>query len=65
MRSVAILGATGSIGGQALDIIENPDQFRAAVLTAYASAEQYLRRPGLSPPSRRAGGFRRPAFPRT
>lgn len=41
MRSVAILGATGSIGGQALDIIEkHPDQFRAAVLTAYASAEQ-------------------------
>ena len=41
MRTVGILGATGSIGGQALDIVKkHPDQFRAAVLTAYASAEQ-------------------------
>lgn len=34
MKKIAILGSTGSIGTQTLDIIEkNPDQFTAAVLT--------------------------------
>lgn len=41
MRTIAILGATGSIGGQALDILEKyPSDFRVAVLTAYGSAEK-------------------------
>ena len=40
-RIIAILGATGSIGTQALDIVRrHPDQFRAACLTAHSSAEK-------------------------
>ena len=35
MRDVVILGSTGSIGVQALEIIEaNPSQFRVVALTA-------------------------------
>ncbi len=35
MRSVTILGATGSVGGSTLDLIErNPDRFRVEALTA-------------------------------
>ena len=45
MRQIAILGATGSIGGSTLDVIaQHPDRFRASVLTAHrnvaALAEQ-------------------------
>lgn len=41
MRTIAILGATGSIGTQALDIVRRyPDRFRAACLTADRSAEK-------------------------
>ena len=40
MRKIAILGSTGSIGTQALDVIEaNPDLFQAYVLTAYNNVE--------------------------
>ncbi|MDE2308415.1 MAG: 1-deoxy-D-xylulose-5-phosphate reductoisomerase [Xanthomonadaceae bacterium] len=36
MRKVAVLGATGSIGGNALDVIaRHPERFRATVLTAH------------------------------
>ncbi|MHB1271161.1 MAG: 1-deoxy-D-xylulose-5-phosphate reductoisomerase [Rhodanobacter sp.] len=36
MHKVAILGATGSIGGNALDVIaRHPERFRATVLTAH------------------------------
>ncbi len=36
MRQIAILGATGSIGGSTLDVIaQHPDRFRASVLTAH------------------------------
>jgi 1-deoxy-D-xylulose-5-phosphate reductoisomerase len=39
-RHVAILGSTGSIGTQALDVIgKNPDLFEVEVLTAYNNAE--------------------------
>ena len=39
-RSIAILGSTGSIGTQALDVIEaNPDLFVAEVLTANRNAD--------------------------
>ena len=35
IRTIAILGATGSIGTQALDIVRRyPDRFRAVCLTA-------------------------------
>lgn len=35
MRNIAILGATGSIGGNALDVIaRHPERFRASVLSA-------------------------------
>ena len=34
-KQIAILGSTGSIGTQALDVIaEHPDRFEARVLTA-------------------------------
>lgn len=40
MRTLAILGATGSIGRQALDIARRvPDQFRVTLLTAHSRAE--------------------------
>jgi 1-deoxy-D-xylulose-5-phosphate reductoisomerase len=39
-KRIAILGSTGSIGTQALDVIErNPDKFEVAVLTAYNNLE--------------------------
>src|SRR4051812_22289968 len=39
-RSVAILGSTGSIGTQALDVISaHPDQFEVEVLTANNNAD--------------------------
>src|SRR4051794_8896144 len=35
MRSVVVLGSTGSIGSQALDLVRaNPDRFRVVALTA-------------------------------
>lgn len=40
MRHIAILGSTGSIGTQALDVIrQHPDQFEATILTAGHNAE--------------------------
>lgn len=40
MKKIAILGSTGSIGKQALDVIkQHPDQFEARVLTAGNNAE--------------------------
>ncbi len=40
MKKIAILGSTGSIGTQALDMIEqNPDQFSAAVLSCGTNIE--------------------------
>ncbi len=40
MKHIAILGSSGSIGTQALDVIrENPSLFRAAVLTVNTNAE--------------------------
>ena len=40
MRSISILGSTGSIGTQALDVVRiHPDQFRVVALTANTSAE--------------------------
>ena len=41
MRTIAILGATGSIGTQALDIVRrHPDRFNAVCLTAHSSSEK-------------------------
>ncbi len=40
MRNIAILGSTGSIGTQALEVIEkNPDKFEVSVLTAHHNWE--------------------------
>ena len=40
IRQVAVLGATGSIGGSTLDVIaRHPDRFRASVLVANQSTE--------------------------
>ena len=41
MRTIAILGATGSIGTQALDIVRrHPDRFRASCLTAHGASDK-------------------------
>ena len=40
MNNVAVLGATGSIGGNTLDVIaRHPDRFRATILTAHRQVE--------------------------
>ena len=41
MRSIAILGSTGSIGTQALDVIaQHPDRFKVEALAANTSSEK-------------------------
>lgn len=43
MRQVAVLGATGSIGGSTLDVIaRHPQRFRASVLSAHADLDGLL-----------------------
>lgn len=43
-RKIAILGSTGSIGTQALDVIaSNPDLFEVEVLTAFNSYEELIK----------------------
>jgi 1-deoxy-D-xylulose-5-phosphate reductoisomerase len=43
-KNIAILGSTGSIGTQALDVIrQNPDIFSAEVLTAQSNADLLIR----------------------
>jgi 1-deoxy-D-xylulose-5-phosphate reductoisomerase len=40
LKSIALLGSTGSIGTQTLQVIrENPDRFRACLLTAQSNAD--------------------------
>jgi 1-deoxy-D-xylulose-5-phosphate reductoisomerase len=40
IKRIAIFGSTGSIGTQALDVIEaNPDKFSVEVLTAHSNDE--------------------------
>lgn len=42
-RKIAVLGSTGSIGTQTLEIIAaNPDLFRAQVLTAHSNADKLI-----------------------
>ncbi len=42
-KSIAILGATGSIGASALDVVaRHPQRFRAAVLTAHANVPKLV-----------------------
>ncbi len=44
MKKVAILGATGSVGGQALDIIARfPDKFSVTALTAHSDGAKLLK----------------------
>jgi len=43
MRSIAVLGATGSIGASALDVIaRHPDRFAASVLSADARVDELI-----------------------
>jgi hypothetical protein len=53
-REIVILGSTGSIGTQALDIIRrNPDRFRVVALAAGGSDPEFGRRTagtGRTPP---------------
>jgi 1-deoxy-D-xylulose-5-phosphate reductoisomerase len=40
MKTIAVLGATGSIGASALDVIaRHPDRFRVGVLAAHRNVE--------------------------
>ncbi len=40
MKNIAILGSTGSIGTQALDVVRaNPDKYKVEVLSAFSNAE--------------------------
>ncbi len=44
MKHIAILGSTGSIGTQALDVVrQHPDQFEATVLTAGSNADLLIK----------------------
>ncbi|MEZ4826399.1 MAG: 1-deoxy-D-xylulose-5-phosphate reductoisomerase [Bacteroidia bacterium] len=44
LRHIAILGATGSIGTQALDVISHfPDRFKPVVLTAHANVDLLIK----------------------
>ena len=44
MKNIAILGSTGSIGKQALDVIDNiPDIFSVEVLTAYNNVDLLIK----------------------
>ena len=41
MKRIAILGSTGSIGTQTLDVVKNnPDRFRVAALTCGSNASR-------------------------
>jgi len=43
MKKIAVLGATGSVGRQALDIIERfPDRFRVTAMTAHHGTDEFL-----------------------
>ncbi|MDH5609564.1 MAG: 1-deoxy-D-xylulose-5-phosphate reductoisomerase, partial [Cyclobacteriaceae bacterium] len=44
VKQIAILGSTGSIGTQALDVIgRHPDKFQVEVLTAHRNADLLIR----------------------
>ncbi len=43
MKRLAILGSTGSIGSQTLDVVErHPDKFKVQLLTAYRNVDQLI-----------------------
>ena len=42
VRKLLILGSTGSIGTQALDVVERSDELRVVGLAAQTSADQVL-----------------------
>ena len=51
-KSIAILGSTGSIGKQALDVIAaNPDSFEVEVLTAQSNADLLIEQSSIFKPN--------------
>ena len=59
MRTVSLMGSTGSIGTQALDVVRRePDRFRVHALAAQRSAEALVAQAARVPP--RLRGHRRP-----
>jgi len=43
MRTLSILGSTGSVGTQALDVVRrNPDRFRVVGLSAAGTSQELL-----------------------
>ena len=49
MQTIAILGSTGSIGTQALELVRlHPEEFRVVALTARSSREKLSSRCGSS-----------------
>ena len=60
-RSVAVLGSTGSIGTQALDVIaRNPDRFTVAALSAGGNVDLVAQQAVGHPGAPRRGGQRHP-----
>ena len=56
-RNIAVLGATGSIGTSALDVIaRHPDRLRASVLAAGSKVDALLALCRAHRPQQRAGG---------
>ena len=64
-RDVVVLGSTGSIGTQALDLVRaNPDRFRVVGLTAGGSQPGAVRPAGRGVRARRTPGWARTPRPR-
>ena len=52
MRSVSLLGSTGSIGTQAVDVLQGaPERFRVTALAAQSSVELLLAQAALLRPA--------------
>ncbi len=52
MKRIAILGSTGSIGTQALEVIQaNPEHFHVEVLTAYSNADLLIQQARIFKPN--------------
>ena len=64
-RDVVVLGSTGSIGTQALDLVRaNPDRFRVVGLTAGGREPDLFERAGGGVRARRSPGWARRRRPR-
>jgi len=51
MKKIGILGSTGSIGTQALDLIAKSDQFNVSYLSAYSNVDLLVEQTKIYKPS--------------